>query len=239
MTLVIAAEGKDFVVLISDGKGMWTEEDGTRFESRNEDKMFKLSKYTCALIAGDSELGAEFIESFKLKNKGCANWPMRRVVKAFSKHCKKELGHLTDIVHPANNNFPDIVYVIGGMDKVGRKFFPIINILRSQRNLCMVGRKRRNAAEGSPLIARYILSKNYSENLSLNEMCLLVAEAMAETITIDGNVGGKVRMSVVDKRTGVREFTADIVEKFLKGPVNYRESLIAEEKKNLIKLIRE
>lgn len=236
MTLIIAAEGKEFVVLAADSKGTFVD-DGSRMESITEEKLMPLTKYACILIAGDAELGLQLVERFKEKYKSSYTSDMSTVISEFSVFCKKELSHITDTILPGNRAFPDVVFLIGGLNKEGKKYVPRLNILRSMR-LFLPGRHKDKVAEGAPFIARYILSKKYDRNASQESMGFLVAEAMSETISIDSDVGGKVRMAIIDKN-GLRVISDEAVKRYLDGPEEDERIKLEEERKGLKKLIEE
>lgn len=236
MTLIIAAEGDNFVVLAADSKGSWND-DGSRMESITEEKLMPLTKYACILIAGDAEIGMQLVEEFKTKYKSSYTWGISKVVSEFSKFCKKELSHITDTIKPSDVAFPDIVFLVGGLDKNGEEYIPRLNILRSVR-LFFPGRHRNKVAEGKPFIARYILSKNYDRDSSKEVMGFLVAEAMRETISIDGDVGGKVRMAIIDEN-GLRVLPDEAVKKYLDGPAEDERIKLKKEKEGLEKLLNE
>lgn len=237
MTLIIAAEGNNFVVLAADGKGTWVDAGGSRMESITEEKLVPLTKYACALIAGDPELGVQLVEEFKTKNKYSYKWGISQVVSEFSNFCKKTISQITDTIRPNDDAFPVVIFLIGGLDKTGRKYVPKLNILRSER-LFLPGRQKNKAAEGKPFIARYLFSKKYDKDLSKEVMGFLVAEAMRETISIDGDVGGKVRMAIIDEN-GCRVLSDEVVKRYLDGPEEDEIIRLEEERKGLEKLLRE
>ncbi|MBU4502134.1 MAG: hypothetical protein KKA79_06055, partial [Nanoarchaeota archaeon] len=123
------------------------------------------------------------------------------------------------------------------VDKSGEKYIPKINILRSTR-LFLPGMHKDKAAEGSPFIARYVLSKEYDRNASQEAIGFLVAKAMNETISIDADVGGKVRMAIIDKN-GLRILTDEAVKRFLDGSEEDERIKLRSEREVLEKLIRE
>lgn len=236
MTLIIGAEGKDFVVLAADSKGTFLE-DGSRMESITEEKLIQLTDYSCVLIAGDAEIGVQLIEDFKEKHRFSKNLGISKVVLLFRDFCKKEMGHITDTILPGHPAYPDIVFLVGGVDKKGKGCVPRLRILRSS-TLFFAGRHRDKVAEGVPLIARYILSKEYNRNQSQEAMGFLVAKAMRETISINAEVGGKIRMAIV-RNNGVQVFNDNVVKKYMDGPEEDERLKLKAEREELEKLIKE
>lgn len=223
MTLIMAVEGIDFVVLATDSKGSWIDDSGTRIDSIAEEKLIPLTKYACVLICADAEVGVQLVEEFKTQYANHHNWGITKVVKEFSKFCKREISHISDTVSPSDRAFPNVIYIVAGLDKVGKKWKPKINILRSHR-LFYPGREKNKAANGKPMIARYILDKEYNKNLSVDDMCSLVGMVMAETVRIDGDVGGRIRMAVINQK-GVRELSDDVVDIFTGDKEKFRRKL--------------
>ena len=237
MTLIIALEGIDFLVLTTDSKGSWEYSSEIRVDNPNAEKLIQLNKHICILIGGDSEIGINLVEEFKTQFTKCNSWTMGKVVKEFSKFCKKEIKHITDTILPGNRMFPAIVFIIGGLEKIKGKWEPKINILRSE-NLFYPGRKKDNIADGRPWIARYIFGKHYRKDLSLEDMCFLAGKIMSETVSFDGYVGGKIRMAVIDQK-GVRKLNDNVVNRFLKAKDEYIKENEKKEKEELEKIIKE
>lgn len=114
---------------------------------------------------------------------------------------------------------------------------PKIYVLRSE-NLFFSGRGDNTVAEGKPFIARYILSKEYDKNYGVDEMCFLVAKTMVETISIDGDVGGKIKMARIDGK-GVHPLPDNAVQEFVNGKKEYEKSKTEQQKNELVKISKE
>jgi 20S proteasome alpha/beta subunit len=68
------------------------------------------------------------------------------------------------------------------------------------------------AIKGKPLIAYYLFARDYKEDMTWIEMCKLVAQSIYDTMQIDGDVGGSIRVIVIDP-DGTREIPdADVQE---------------------------
>lgn len=235
MTLIVAIEGIDFVVLAADSQGR-REIYGTRVDSKSEEKLMPLTKYSCVLISGNGEIGTQLIEEFKSQVKNIDSLDITKVVKKFSKFCKKEITHISDSVSPSDEAFPEITYIVAGLDKKRNgRYIPKINILRSTSLFCP-GRIKYKAADGKPMIAYYILDKEYRMNQSQNDLCFLIGKVMSETIRIDGDVGGTVKIAVIDKK-GLRIIPEHVVNDFMN--FDKEEYTIKKEKEELEKIIKE
>ena len=232
MTLITAAEGNEFVVLATDSKGSWIDGSGTRIDSINAEKLIPLSKYSCVLIADDAEVGLQLVEEFKKQFKN-NNLGITKIVKEFSKFCKKEISHISDSISPSNPAFPSVVFIVAGLDKERKKYIPKINILRSER-LFYPGRVKEKAADGKPMIAHYILNKEYDKNYSQEDMCFLLGKVMVETVKVDGDVGGKIRMAIINQK-GVRILPDNIVDIYVTDKESYKRIRENKELEDIIK----
>jgi hypothetical protein len=229
MTLIVAVAGNDFVIVGADGKGTVTDHVGNRVDSLNEQKLVKLTDFVCVLLVADGEIGLELIEEFQTRVKPKPNWGITKTVAELSVFCKEQVGSFFSGVRSSDPSFPDIIYVLAGFDKVGTKYKSKINVLRSS-SMFFPGRYKDKVAEGKPLIARYILSHKYNRNLSEDDMCYLVGELFVETITLDGDVGGQIRMARLSPKVTI--FKDPVVDAFTK-PKEYRDELQSRELERL------
>jgi 20S proteasome alpha/beta subunit len=62
------------------------------------------------------------------------------------------------------------------------------------------------AIEGKPLIAHYLFTKDFKNNMTIDELCKLVSQSIYDTMAIDGDVGGKIRLAIIDDE-GIRELS--------------------------------
>ncbi|MFH1473467.1 MAG: hypothetical protein ABIE55_01100 [Candidatus Aenigmatarchaeota archaeon] len=233
MTLIVSLEGKDFIAVGSDSEGSREDSHGTRVDNIEAEKLIQLTKFSCALIAGDAEIGTELIEEFKSTLKNTDKWNLTDVVKKFSKFCKKEISHISDVVSPSDIAFPYIIFILTGLDKKGKKFIPKINVLRSTRLFCP-GREKDKSAKGKPMIAYYILDKYYDKNFCQEDMLFLIGKVISETMRIDGDVGGKIKMAIIDNK-GFRNIKDSAVEIYTKDKEMYKLEKENKELENIIK----
>ncbi|GAG41071.1 unnamed protein product, partial [marine sediment metagenome] len=116
MTLIIAAEGKDFVLLGSDSKATYDGNSGDVAVEAN--KCFEISKHVAILCADDGDIGHALIKRFKSvlpsKEDGCTN-----VTDCFIKFCRKDMAHITVC---GEYLIPKTTFIIAGLDKKGREF---------------------------------------------------------------------------------------------------------------------
>jgi len=69
--------------------------------------------------------------------------------------------------------------------------------------------------DGKPFVAHYLFRKIYSSDLSIEEMCKLVAQSIYDTKKLDGDVGGEIRLAIIDN-SGFRLVpTADVYDEYI------------------------
>jgi 20S proteasome alpha/beta subunit len=201
MTLVIAAHGTDFVVLGADSRAT-VESGGTRVEINIMEKITPMTKHVAILLSGEAEVGDRLVEKFKLS--------LRRqddgatlIAERLTEFCREDARQLAGVpTHPSY--FPNFGFIIAGLDKRGSKYrVPRCYRLDSLSGF-RLGLSRGFAVDGKPMIARYLFAKNFQWGMQLDELCRLVAQAMFDTMSIDGDVGGKIRMGRIDP-TGYTE----------------------------------
>jgi len=207
MTLIISAKGQhvtkdgkregDFVVLGCDSRGVIEIGKIIRTEINKCQKLFQLNDYCCILLSGDSEFGftliSEFLEKSELKSKGVSD-----IAAKFCKFCRNRFNEIENFSLASQELFPDIDFIVSGMDKEGGKFGKgKIFILRKDR-LFTPSLSADFTPSGQTLLAYYLFEKGYKKDLNLDDTCSLVAQAIYETERINGNVGGEITLAVID-----------------------------------------
>jgi 20S proteasome alpha/beta subunit len=202
MTLVIAAKGKDFLVLGTDSRGTMRDVDGNTVQLNTMVKLIPISKYVGILVYGAAGPAFYILDEFKIMLEG-EDLDVLEITKKLANMCREEARKVHDV--PATH-FPDFGFVIAGLDKEGRKYVPKCYNLTAASGFRISTYHQGFAIEGIPFIATYLFAKNY-EKTNMNDetdLATLVAQAFHDTMNIDGDVGGKVRMAIIDQ-TGLRE----------------------------------
>ena len=110
--------------------------------------------------------------------------------------------------------FPCFHYIIVGLDKIGDDFnLPRCYTLKSENGFNL-GLDRYFSIDGSTIIALYIFAKEYRENMDLKELRKLVVQALYDNRSVDGYVGGKLRLTTIDK-DGFEEVPEADVEDYI------------------------
>jgi 20S proteasome alpha/beta subunit len=200
MTLVIAAPGTDFVVLGADSRGV-IEVGSGRAEINVYQKIIQITKYASIQMFGASEEGNQLVEKYKEQISPKLQ-DVSSVAENFCKFCQDEERAIADVPkHP--NSWVSFGFLVSGLKTKGDKFTPLIYKLGNYNGF-RLGLCKPYAIRGKPLIAYYLFSKDYRADMTINEMCKLVAQSLYDTMQIDGDVGGPIRMAIIDS-DGTRE----------------------------------
>jgi 20S proteasome alpha/beta subunit len=208
MTLVLALSGPERMVLGSDSRGTFENEAGARVEINTMKKIIPVAKHVVILLYGNANEGIYLVKRFKFLNKridGVSN-----VAEGFAKFCKSEMKKTKDVPHHPNY-FPNFGFIVAGLDTEGRT-----RIYRTPRtynlgsvNGFRLGRPDPFGFGGKPFIALYLYAQRFQsqrthEEMLLDDMCKFVAQCIYDTMSIDGDVGGKIHLAIID-RVGFRE----------------------------------
>lgn len=214
VTLVIAAPGKDFMVLGADSTGV-IDSVGARIEISILRKLIPVSKYTAILMYGGSEAANQLVEKYKasIEKEGKKLEEVSLISEDFCEFCREEEKKLLGVPkHP--ESFTYFGFLVCGLDKIGEKFSkPMIYHLTNYDGF-RLGLCKPYAIEGKPIIGLYLFAKNYREDMTVDELCKLVARSIYDTMCIDSDVGGKIRIAVIDS-DGLRELPdSDVTDSY-------------------------
>lgn len=198
MTLIVAIEGNDHVIVGADSRGLIKDIAGNRIQMNIEEKLIPLTKYVCILIAGEADIARQLIEEFReRKLSRIKSGNVGDIAKKFSQFCKKEFKEIVDFIPATSNQFPDVDFMIAGLQKERGKFKPRLYLVRSWRAF-YPERSKNFAIDGKNIVAYYLFAKNFQDNMTIDEECELVAQCIYDTIQIDGDVGGEVSMGIIN-----------------------------------------
>lgn len=213
MTVVIAVPGKELILLGADSRG--TIENGAgRVEINTMQKLIPVTKYTAILMYGFSEAANHLVEKFISERAEGLTW-VKEVADAFSELCREEERKLAGVPrHPDSWN--DIFgFIIAGLEQINGGYKPYAYDLNNYDGF-RLGLCRPYAIQGKPLIALYLFAKNYEEDLTVDALCRLVAQSIYDTEQIDGDVGGTIRLAVIDSE-GLRIIPGHDISDFIKS----------------------
>ncbi len=213
MTLVIAAQGKDFIVVGTDSKSRRDTVNGSIDINDLIVKLIPVSSHAAVLIFGASGVAQYMVDKFK-SNHQKPGACITTLVYDLADSCREELRKLNGL--PLNPNYlPYYGFIVAGLRKSGINFsVPKCYSIRSSSGFMPELYQEGFTIEGSSLIADYIFSKKYRSDMTIEELTNLVALTLYETSTVDGNVGGKFKMALIDSK-GLREFDNTSIRKMI------------------------
>lgn len=213
MTLVVAAQSADFVVLGSDSRGTKVDDAGNRTQVNFITKIYNITEFAGILLFGNTDQAVYLLRKFKktIKNK---KENVTKIAEQFADFCRKEAEKVKDV---PTINLPFFGFIITGLDKSGSsKFVPNSFSLNSHSGFRLGQPPLEYAINGKDIIADYLFIKHYKKNMDLDKLCELVAHSLDETMQIDGDVGGQIQMAIIDK-DGFRNLHKPDIEKFVKN----------------------
>lgn len=218
MTLIIAAQGDDFVVVGADTRE--TVDVGTiRVEVNIAEKLVKLTSHAAVLLCGDSGYAQNLIAKYQASISGRRELGITQLTEDFASFCQKEAIRVRNVPtfssYPPHQYFPDIGFVLGGLDKVGRRFSrPRCYGISSYRGYRLELGGGGFVLDGKSMLARYLFAHHYRAGMDVEGLSNLVLRCLFDTSRVDGDVGGKYRMAIVDSKD-VRTKSQDEIEEMI------------------------
>lgn len=204
MTLIVALEGKDGLVLAADSRGTIGDPRGLTAISDVHQKVFKLSDYCGIGISGSSELGAKLLDE------------LLPIVQ------QQQLAYADDVLGTTRATFrsefndwfsafgmdarPVVLLALVGYHKISdEEFIPRLYLLNSRLDFAPQLMTTGILLIGIPQYATYLSHRLYDRNMDLHQVCALAYYLITETATQDPKVGGPVRMAKVTPSEGYQE----------------------------------
>ena len=222
MTLIVALEGRDGLVMAADSRATIGDPRGLTAVNDLQQKLFKLSRYCGIAISGASELAARLtdqliaqIEANKLENTD-------DIVQRAYELAKREFTQWFGVrpwsgTQPIVDQRPSVIFVVAGYTvHTAGQLKPRIYLLASQLDfapqLCPSG----YMLAGVPQYATYLLHRFYSREMSVDNVSALAAYLIAETATQDPKVGGPIHIAVITRQNGYTELETSKVEELVR-----------------------
>lgn len=217
MTLIIAAHGKDFVVLGADSREtVEPQYSPMQVQVNIAEKIVKLSRHSAVLICGDMGQAQYLVEKFKAQRVDL-DVDVSKVAEEFKGFCRDEAREVGNVPkYP--NYFPDYRFIVAGLDKKRGAFkVPKSFSMGSVQGFRMNYGKEGFTLDGKPMLAYYQFEKYYlrAEKAEFDPLCVLVGQTLYDTRRIDADVGGQLRMALVREKDGFGWIPdEDIVKKY-------------------------
>jgi len=199
-TLVVAAQGNDFVVLGSDSLGMLGNLGGPIVVGSNRSrKITILSNHVAVAIFGAAEFGETLLNQFRASGDGVTN-----VLEEFRIFCREKWNEWFSGVDIKNQ--PLVGFMIAGLDQSesGEYDMPKKYSIVSSLNFAPALHTYPCACRGIPSLATFILNESYREEMSVDELCELVNSTISKVAQTDPRIGLPVRIALITPEEGAR-----------------------------------
>ncbi len=216
MTLIVALEGKDGLVLAADSRGTIGDPRGLTAVNDIQHKLFKLTNHCGIAISGSSELAARLID--QLKPQLAAKTNVDDILSLVSSFCKTQyqqwFGNRPWVSPtPVVDQRPTVAFIVCGytngqsMNSQSRIYI-LTSVLDFVPQLCQSG----FMMAGIPQYATYLIHRLYDRSMNIKSLQSLAAYLITETATQDPKVGGPVRIATITPNSGYGELSEEAIQ---------------------------
>jgi 20S proteasome alpha/beta subunit len=193
MTLIVALEGTDGIVLASDSREATL--DGF-YNDNSEQKLHKISDNIGLLTSGEASLPITLIELFKKKvnDEPVLKDNITQAAEQFRLILLGSYMQWFNIVIANNPIKPDILFILTGYDVLPDRKEKKTFVLHSAMNFAPQPQIIGYATGGQDRPARVIISRLYSKDKNVEDLTKLAVYAITEAARTNYWVGGKVRV---------------------------------------------
>lgn len=232
MSLAIAIQTNEGIVVASDSRGTFGDPRGVTGANDTIQKVYGLTKYTAMAVAGANEIGATLLDLLvpiiKEKSLEGIDNILQATRQLFGSKYNEWFPNLPAMPSPQAPHLqrPGLVVILAGYrmsnDKPAQPMlFNLISQLSFVPSLSNYG----FAIIGVPQYAIYLLNRLYSKDMSLKSAIELAAYCISETATQDGKVGGSIQIAEITKNDGFKAYTKKEVEGITEENVKQSQSL--------------
>lgn len=209
MSLAVALEGRDGVVLAADSRGTIGDPRGLTAINDQHEKLFRLSDYVGVAISGASEVGRELVrmaQSQIVEAKAC-DMRMEGVVSNFRKLARMAYDDWFAKIEDIGNR-PNTHVVLAGIndDKA-----PRIVLLPSQLDFAPTAAAAGFMMAGIPQYATYLVHRFYDGGQDVRSLANLAIYLIVETASQDPKVGGPIRVATITVQDGYKALSEDTI----------------------------
>ena len=207
MTLIIAAQGKDFIIVGCDSRGTIQDVAGTRVGLDKQQKLVKITDSVVILLSGNACQASYFIETYR-QNLNSTLTNVTEIAEDFAHFCRNN-ARITSDLPPAYD--PPFGFLVAGIDKNDSQIIPKCFSLNSRTGFRLGLYNQGFGIDGKLFIANYLFAKTYDKEMDVDKLVQLVVDALYDTIQIDGDVGGKINLAIIDD-SGMRVIPQEDIE---------------------------
>jgi len=203
-TLVIAAQGKNFVVLGADSKGMLGDLAGPIvIGSDKAMKIALLSDHVGIATYGVAEFGETLLHQFENAREPVIDGAtsLLEKLRVFCRDKWNEWFRDIDI-----RRQPPLGLMVAGLDKSqsGEYDVPRIYSIESSLNFAPALHSFGYACRGIYPLATFIMDEKYEEGMSVDDLCGLVESTISRVARVDPRIGLPARIALITPVEGAR-----------------------------------
>lgn len=203
-TLAIAAQGKNFVVLGADSKGMLGDLVGPIvIGSSRALKIVLLSNHVGVAMYGVAEFGENLLHQFQNVKETDLDG-VTSVAEKLRIFCRERWNEWFQGIDIERQ--PPLGCMIAGLDKgqSGQYDTPRIYSIESSLNFAPALHSYGYACRGIYPLATFIMDEKYQENMSVDDLCSLVESTISRVAQTDPRIGLPARIAVITPVEGAR-----------------------------------
>jgi 20S proteasome alpha/beta subunit len=219
MTLVTAAQGKDYVVAGTDSRGTFGHAEVAFSAYDTMQKLVILAPHVIVLTFGAGEIGDNILEEFrreKLQQQGAQLDGISVILQELQMYCHNKWNQ--QLVNVPFQARPLVGYIVAGLDKNHEDKYNVPRIYSMISSMGFMPALHRYgwANGGIPIYAIYLYGRRYRTQMPIDQLTGLAAYVISETASQDQRVGGPIRMAQVLPE-GSKELTDTQIRDLLEG----------------------
>jgi len=203
-TLVIAAQGRNFIVLGADSKGMLGDLAGPIvIGSSRARKITVLSNHVGVATYGVAEFGENLLHQFpSVMEKGLDG--VTNVLEKLRVFCRDKWSEWFQGISIERQ--PHLGFMVAGLDKSQSSEYdmPRIYSIESPLNFAPALHPYGYACRGIFPLATFIIDEKYQEDMSVDDLCDLVESTISRVAQTDPRIGLPARIALITPVEGAR-----------------------------------
>ena len=204
MTLVMALQAGDGIVMAADNRGSFGDPRGFMVVNDMRRKMFHLGERCGIGVSGPPDLASSLLMGLEEKLASRNATHVNEVTAVAREHFRSEYKEwFQDIMIERR---PIIAFIICGYEPSGASR---IYMVSSEFEYAPMLTDTGFHIMGLPLFATYLINRFYSSKAPSDRVIALGEYIVQETASQDPKVGGGASLAIITKEQGYREFTND------------------------------
>ena len=205
MSLVVALEARDGLVLAGDTRGTVGDPRGLTAISDVHRKIFPLCSYCAVGMVGASELGSALLDQMRQRIEGEGHKYISDVLPYVRQQFRDSFNDWFQ-QFPVDKR-PVVVFTVLGYREEDGKFVPKIYMLNNQLDFAPQLVTHGTCLIGVPQYATYLTNRYYDRMMSKENAESLAVYLISETASQDPKVGGPIHMAEITPKGGYTELT--------------------------------